>query len=630
MMERSIDIIIGIFGVLKAGAAYLPVDPGYPPERIEYMLKDSGAKILLTNSSEGHRFNCQLSIVNCQLLMIGEAQPAARSPQLATSLAYIIYTSGSTGKPKGVLVEHRSLVNIITALQREYPLGKSDVYLFKTSFLFDVSAAEIFGWFLEGGRLAILGKGGEKDPQEIMDTIESAGVTHINFVPSMFNVFVDGLDPQNINKLSSLQYIFLAGEALLPEPVNKFRKLNRTIKLENIFGPTEGTVYSSKYSLAQWSGRGGIPIGKPMQNTGLYILDKNNHLQSPGAVGELCISGVGLARGYLNNPELTSEKFLSSLLLRFSASQLLSFSLYRTGDLARWLPDGNVEFLGRIDRQVKVRGFRIELGEIESRLLAYEGIKEAVVVGKEDRKGDKYLCAYIVSDVEPDMAELRDYLSKELPDYMLPSYFVRLERIPLTPNGKIDLKGLPEPESKAGENYAAPRDEIERKLVKLYSEVLGIGEASISINASFFELGGHSLKVTVLVSKIHKEFHVKLLQAEIFRAPRIRELGDYIKGMVKDEYESIGPAEAKEYYALSAGQKRLYILQQMMVEHAIYNMPYVIPLAKGIDKEKLEPVFKALIARHESLRTSFITFNQEPIQRIHRAESSYSRFNQGL
>ncbi|MFC2146112.1 amino acid adenylation domain-containing protein, partial [Acidobacteriota bacterium] len=301
MVERSVEMIIGILAILKAGGAYLPIEADYPEERITYMFKDSGAEILLKDKDfTPEAFNNRPKGASSHLHL---------SPVPAASLAYIIYTSGSTGKPKGVMVEHQSAVNVLSALQKEYPLKKADTFLFKTSVVFDVSVTELFGWFFGAGQLIILEKDGEKDPDKILSAIQRAGVTHVNFVPSMFNFFLEILNSQNINKLSSLKYIFLAGEALLPGVVDKFRRFNTTIALENIYGPTEGTVYSSKYSLTDWENSGSIPIGSPMQNNKLYILDKYHHLQPIGIPGELCIAGVGLARGYLNQPQLTAEKF---------------------------------------------------------------------------------------------------------------------------------------------------------------------------------------------------------------------------------------------------------------------------------------------------------------------------------
>ncbi|MCP4152805.1 MAG: AMP-binding protein, partial [bacterium] len=503
-----------------------------------------------------------------------------------------------------------------------------DTYLFKTPYVFDVSVSELFGWFLGGGRLAILGHGDERDPFKITGAIERLQVTHINFVPSMFNVFVDWLNRQTIRQLDTLKYIFLAGEALLPNIVNKFRKLDskNKIRLENIYGPTEGTIYAAKYSLAQWNGRTTIPIGKPMQNVKLHITGKSGNLQPPGVTGQLCISGKGLARGYLNRPELTAETFDRT---NKSCSADI---LYKTGDLARRLPDGNIEFLGRIDHQVKIRGFRIELGEIETQLLKHPLIKEVAVQVRESEKTgnsdldsrDKFMCAYIVPQSTdsplPGPAKLKEFLSRSLPGYMIPPNYMEMEKIPLTSSGKIDGKALAHryvSNVKLQGEYTAPRNETEEKLTLLLADVLSVEEKKISIDSNFFELGGHSLKAVVLISKIHKEFNVIVPMARLFKEPTVRGLAACIKEAAPDIFETIEAVEKKEYYPLSSPQKRLYILQQMELNSTVYNMPTVIPLGETADMEKLEDTFKKLIKRHESLRTFFHMKGDEPLQRIH-------------
>jgi fengycin family lipopeptide synthetase D len=702
MVERSLEMVIGIMAILKTNAAYLPIDPHYPRERVDFMLKDSNARIILKKSeirnpksetnpndsnSNDQSKRAEVTVLDFEHLNFEFVSnfDIRISNLSSSSLAYLLYTSGSTGKPKGVMVEHTSVVNILWTLQNQYPFGPSDTYLLKTAYVFDVSAAELFGWFLGGGRLAILEKGGEKDPEKILDTIEPLGVTHINFVPSMFNSFVEGLNPGNIEKLSGLKFIFLAGEALLPELVNKFRRLNTQIVLENIYGPTEGTVYSSRYSLSHWNGRGSIPIGKPIRNTRLYILDKDSHLQPIGVPGELCIAGVGVARGYLNNPELTAERFLNSpritristkkfnkKLLWGGLNQWVSGSvgqlddsqaqsgnpltmmprphpetnenqhkrfaqhigsprrgapgrrrqkIYKTGDLARWLADGNIEFLGRLDHQVKIRGFRIEPGEIESQLLSHKEIKEAVVIAREDEVGDHFLCAYIIpysaGSGSLDVPQLREYLQEKFPDYMVPAYFVQLAEIPLTPSGKIDQRALPEPEMNAGENYMAPRSEIEEKLVGIWSQVLGIEKEKIGIRDNFFQLGGHSLKATRLIAQVHKELGVKIEMTEFFKTLTISELSSYVPACTSQQYISIEAAEKKDYYPLSSAQKRLYLLQRMDRDNTGYNIPSVMELKGEVNKDRLEGTFKELIKRHESLRTAFVMLEGEPVQKVH-------------
>jgi amino acid adenylation domain-containing protein len=660
-VERSLEMIIGILGILKAGAAYLPIDPAYPQERIDYMLKDSSSKIMVTAPGLFEK----LLIVNCQLLMVNENLPKRRRlnnpPKEAnsinnyqltinnlqleqTNLAYIIYTSGSTGKPKGVLLEHRSVINTLSALDGLYPFEESDVYLLKTSYTFDVSVTELFGWFPGGGRLALLEKHGEKDPYEILTAIETFGVTHINFVPSMFNVFVNTLDQVNIGKLSSLKYIFLAGEALLPDPVKKFRELNPEIVLENLYGPTEAAIYASRYSLSNWDSRINIPIGKPLPNVELYVLDMYGHLQPIGVAGELCISGVGVARGYLNRPTLTAERFClrrpggrflkklppwtprKNFSLRGSGSRYyrshrsytsyiscLSY-LYRTGDLAKWLPDGDIEFLGRMDQQVKVRGFRIEPGEIENRLLEIDYVKEAVVIARQDNTGEKYLCAYVVGK-DIDAPRLRDILSGVLPSYMVPSYVVPLEKVPFTPSGKVNRNALPEPVvGGKGEKYAAPAAGTEVKLVELWSRVLGMEKENISIDANFFDLGGNSLKAAQLTAHIHQTFQVQLSLGEIFKTPTIRGEALTINKTGKTTFLDIETVEQKEFYELSYHQRRLWIISRLESDTVAYNMPERIKLTHKVDESAFKKVIYKILERHESLRTGFKTINKKPVQ----------------
>ncbi|MCP5049010.1 MAG: amino acid adenylation domain-containing protein, partial [bacterium] len=638
MMERSIEMVICIFGILKAGGAYLPIDSKTPEKRTRYMLEDSGAGILLlapwkrtpaATSPDGAR-QPPLSSGEFGSVEITELPGILNSPferggspkagrgVSSGDLAYAIYISGSTGNPKGVLVQHRSVVNLLEFLFDVYPFSQSDTYLLKTSYTFDVSVSELFGWYLGGGRLALLEPGAEMDPQRIIDSIEAYRVSHINFVPSMFRVFLQSLSPRSKHHISFLKYIFLAGEALPPDYVEQFNALETNITLENIYGPTEGTVYASRYSLMDWSRAGIIPIGKPIQNTQLYILDPCNHLQPIGIAGELCIGGEGLARGYLNRPELTAERFVNWVL------PAININIYKTGDLARWLPDGDIEFLGRIDHQVKIRGFRIELGEIENQLLKHDGLKEALVTvneGESDRE-DKYLCAYVVPDArrtgKPGTNELRDFLSHTLPDYMIPSHFVLMETIPLTPSGKPDRKQPPEPgmDFKA-HRHVAPVTRLEKDLVDIWSGILGMEPFKIGVNDRFFELGGHSLRAVRLKGLIYKTFHVEFPFSQLFKTPTIREIALFIENAVKREYRHVEPVEEKEYYPLFSTQKQFYAIQQLNPSDTSYNIPETILMEGRLSKETVETAFKQLINRHESLRTSFHQLKGEAVQRIH-------------
>ncbi|MCP4151979.1 MAG: amino acid adenylation domain-containing protein, partial [bacterium] len=632
--HRSLEMVTAILAILKTGAAYLPIMPEYPQERVEFMLKDSNAAIMIVNdqtgtkpneqsSNEGNRENepIVLNLKHLEFEYDSEFEiPASDLPP--SSLAYIIYTSGSTGTPKGVMVEHGMVVNILTALQKQYPMKPSDTYLFKTSYVFDVSVTEIFGWYFGGASLAILEKEGEKEPVKILDRIEAAGVTHINFVPAMFSAFVETINSENVSGLAALRYIFLAGEALPGELVTKFRRLNSTIRLENIYGPTEATIYAASYSLSQWDGKGPIPIGKPEPNLKLYILDKHERIQPVGVPGELCIAGVGVTRGYLNRPELTAEKFAkASQSFPNTHYPITNNYLYRTGDLCRWRPDGNIEYLGRMDYQVKIRGFRIELGELESHLMKHEEVKEAVVIDREDAGGEKYLCAYIVpakGATGTKTGELKDYLTRLIPEYMIPAYFVTIEEMPLTATGKINRKGMPAPEIVSTNLYTAPRNERERTLTQMFADILTIEKEKIGIDDNFFHLGGHSLKATRLAAKIHKQFDVSIPLSEIFKTTTIRALAAYIeKDQEKKKFNSMEATEKRESYPLTPIQKRFFIYQQLNLYDTSYNMPELIELRGTVDKEKLHETLGKIIDRHESLRTSIHLQDGEPVQRVH-------------
>jgi len=705
MMESSPEMIIGILGILKAGGAYMPIDPGYPAARINYMLKDSNGGVLVTTPKLRDKVKAEveegpgiLPQLPLQFINFEPRLASVFEPPLSTltcqaspaNLAYIIYTSGSTGKAKGVMVEHCSAVNLLSFLFEKYPILETDAYLLKTPLVFDVSVSELFGWFWGGSRLVILEEDGRKDPWKIIDVIELLKVTHINFVPAMFAAFVRALDIHEVTKLTGLKYIFLAGEALLPELVIQFRRFNTGIPLENLYGPTEATVYASKYSLSHWHGTNTnrIPIGKPLDNIKLYIVDREIHLQPVGILGELCISGAGLARGYVNRSGLTAEKFDQDLwdypdyhdennkkFLQGELDQWIGRSvgqwvsstagrrgngalimaprqqpetnenqhkrfaqhigpprrgapgrrrqkIYRTGDLARWLEDGNIEFFGRLDQQVKIRGFRIELGEIESQLQRHDKIKEAVVITNEDSKGDSHLCAYVVpyeNENQFNHHQLREYLAGKLPGYMVPAYFVQLEKLPLTPSGKVDRKKLPAHKmGKAVEAYAAPRNETEETLIEIWHHVLGIEKSIIGIDNNFFKLGGHSLKAIMTISNLHKKFDVKLSLTEFFKNPTIRMLSGYMNGAAKQEYTSLKAVEEKEYYPLSSAQERLYVLWQIDRKNTCYNISQAFIWERNVEPGTLERIFMKLIERHESLRTSFDFIEDKPVQKIHK------------
>jgi len=626
MEERSLEMIVGILTVLKVGAAYLPIDPDYPQERVRFMLADSSAKFLLKKSESprrGHPIPIVLNLENLNFDIVSNF--VLRASNLSSSeLAYIMYTSGSTGEPKGVMVEHRNVVRLVKNANY-VELSEETRILLTGAVVFDATTFEIWGALLNGGRLCLENKDVIMDACKFSEALKKYRVNVLWLTAPLFNRLVQ----ENSEMFSTLEWLLVGGDVLSPGHINRVRSKNKRLKVVNGYGPTENTTFSTCY-LIDGEFDGNIPIGKPISNSTVYILDNTNHLQPVGVVGELCVGGDGVSRGYLNNPELTAKKFKRINMSYMSYMSHMSY-IYKTGDLARWLPDGNVEFLGRVDHQVKIRGFRIEPGEIETHLLTHDRVREAVVVVARDQAGDNYLCAYIVphlssstdSITSPGKARLIEYLSGRLPHYMIPSHFLFMERLPLTPTGKLDRKALPLPEAAAagtGVEYAAPRNEMEETLAFLWSEVLGVEKEIIGIDDNFFQMGGHSLKATTLISKIHKAFNVRLSLGEIFEAPVIRVLSRYIRASDRDkhdEYIAVEAMEKKEYYALSPAQKRLYVIQRISPESTNYNMPIVVTLEGALEREKLENAFKELISRHESLRTSIEIIDHQPVQKIH-------------
>jgi amino acid adenylation domain-containing protein/non-ribosomal peptide synthase protein (TIGR01720 family) len=646
MVEPSPEMIVGILAILKSGSAYLPIDPEYPQERIDYMLSDSAVKLLLTTWDYSDEIKFEREMIN-----ISDAINRVPTPHLtphhssfiihhSENLVYIIYTSGSTGRPKGVAVEHRNLMAYIHAFSKEFSLRAEDVVIQQASYCFDAFVEEMYPILLKRGKLAIPPKETIKDINLLAGFIFKHRVTLITCSPLLLNE-LNKLDP--IGPISSIHTFISGGDILKGEYIDNLLKIG---EVYNTYGPTEATVCATYYR-CPGDCTSHVPIGKPIVNYNVYVLDKHKQLLPVGIPGELCISGPGVTRGYLNKPELTSEKFVlahsSWLIADRSAKQgdvpasgdfqesPMSYELpamsyfYKTGDLARWQPDGNIKFLGRMDDQVNIRGYRIEPGEIQQLLLKHENIKEAVVMGRKDKEGDEYLCAYIIPLEEMKMSELKEYLSNQLPAYMIPSFFVSIEKIPLTANGKIDWNTLPGPGLISGETYAAPRSDVERKLVEVWSRILGSdtvhaspgkSPSPIGIDANFFDIGGHSLKATQLVSQLQEEFQVNVPLAEIFKRPTVKGLSEYIKEATKETNAVIETAEEREYYALSSAQKRLYILHQMERTSTVYNMSTVVTLEGNLDREKLETTFHNLIARHESMRTSFAMVENEPVQKV--------------
>jgi len=610
MAERSLEMIVGLLAILKAGGAYMPINPKYPQNRKKYLLEEGNVKILLTNEPDaGHYTRHVLQLDNPGIYYSNSTENLINQKGYAR-LAYIIYTSGSTSAPKGVMVEQCSVVRLVS--NTNYVEFKRNDRILQTGALeFDASTFEIWGALLNGLSLGLTDNDTILTPRKLKEILHGYQITIIWMTSPLFNHMVDA----DMEIFKNLKNLLVGGDILSPPHINQVKKRFPHLNIINGYGPTENTTFSTTYLIDRRFDRS-IPIGKPIANSTVYILDKDNHMVPIGVFGELVVGGDGVSRGYLNDPELTAEKFIPNPIIPGDRS-------YKTGDRGRWLPDGHIEFLGRIDYQVKIRGFRIEPGEIETYLLHYEKIKEVVVVpldapgtNKSDEgEREKYICAYIVPGEEFSTDEIRSYLSEHLPDFMIPAYFVQLEKLPLTPNGKIDRKALPAPEIQIAGEHTAPRDAVEKALAQLWIEILNI--KVVGIDDNFFELGGHSLKATILATKINKKLNARIPLAEIFQAPTIRELSQYIKSTTKNRYTSIEPAEKKDCYDSSSVQKRLYLLQQLEPDSIAYNIPLVISLAEEFDIKKLEETFIRLINRHKSLRTSFPILDNQPVQRVH-------------
>lgn len=517
-VERSLEMLVALLGILKAGAAYVPLDPAYPRDRIQHVLEDARVPMLITQSSllkqmpdTSAKTICLDS--GCEVLS-GQSREPVLSPAGSRNLAYVIYTSGSTGKPKGVQLEHRSVVNFLCSMRREPGFTSDDVLVAVTTLSFDIAGLEMYLPLLCGGRVVIANREATYDGRALRALIDGAKATVMQATPATWRLlFESGWRGNRELK------VLVGGEAL---PADLAQQLVSSCgPVWNMYGPTETTIWSSVYRVQGDEGRI-LPIGRPIANTTFHILDTEKQPVPNGSEGELYIGGEGLARGYFERPELTAERFVPDPFREAPGARL-----YRTGDLARFREDGNVEYLGRLDHQVKVRGFRIELGEIEAVLNQHPEIQRSVAVAREENSGEKRLVAYIVTDVEStaSSAEFREHIRKQLPDYMIPAAIVQLAALPLTPNGKVDRKALPAPKAAdfaADANYLAPRNEVESKLASLWEETLNI--RPIGVKTSFFDLGGRSLLAARLFTKISRAFGRDLPLATLFRAPTIEQL----------------------------------------------------------------------------------------------------------
>jgi amino acid adenylation domain-containing protein len=511
-MERSMDMVLGLLGILKAGGAYVPIDPSYPPTRIAFVINDIQAKIFLSNTSIRHSLSdfheITIFLDEVRTTIEKESPKAIQTNPAGKDLAYIIYTSGSTGTPKGVMIEHKSLNNLCNWHTYAFEVKQQSKATLFSSIAFDASVWEIFPYLIAGATLYPINRDEIRiDSNELASFFNSNGISHV-YLPTKV---CQELIKQKVEIFNTK--VLTGGEALTLSSTN-------SIPVFNNYGPTENTVVTSSYECKEISSTN-ISIGKPIDNVECLILSEKNTLQPIGAIGEICVGGAGLARGYLNQPELTEEKFIAH---PFREGE----RLYKTGDLGRWLPDGTLEFRGRKDHQVKIRGYRIELGEIESVLEQVEDVSQSVVVAREDQQGNKQLVAYVVSAQSMGKAAIQKVLAEKLPDYMIPRAYVFLEELPLTHNGKVDRKALPVPQDDAYHKqvYVAPETELEIQLAEIWQQVLGIEK--VGLHDNFFDLGGHSLAFTNLNVRIKTCFNIKIGLHDFFNTPTIAKLAQAI------------------------------------------------------------------------------------------------------
>ncbi|TCP59296.1 amino acid adenylation domain-containing protein [Tumebacillus sp. BK434] len=614
-VERSTEMIVGMLGILKAGGAYLPLDPHYPQERIAYMLEDSQAGLVLTQEHLKDRLPDKVRAIALDQEAEWASSAAAGLIQrgTATTTCYVIYTSGSTGTPKGVLVPHRAVVNHNRAVRAEYELSASDRVLQFSSVSFDIAVEEIFPTLLTGAALVLRGREQVPGVQDLLQLVTDHGVTVLNLPTAYWHGLVQELAQAGVQLPPSVRLMIVGGEKPSAELYAQWKRLvPPTVRWINAYGPTEAAVTATLFDPGDTSPESfafGLPIGRPIAGTTVYVLSDAQQPVPIGVPGELYIGGAGLATGYLGRPDLTAEKFVQ-------VAATGGERLYRTGDRVRFLPDGNLLFAGRLDDQVKVRGFRIEPGEIEAVLAQHDAVADVLVLVREDVPNDPRLVAYVVPQggKAPDLGELRRSAAESLPGYMVPSVFVLLDSMPLTPNGKVDRKNLPRPDAsdtRSERPYTAPATDAEQKIAEIWAEVLHLDQ--VGADDHFFEIGGHSLLATQVMSRIERAFGVRLPLRRMFDTPTPAGLAALLEAQ-SDQADKIPRTSRLQQLPLSYGQQSLWLTDRLMPNSSAYNMPFAVRLQGALDVPALEKSVNEIISRHESLRTIFAEADGEPVQ----------------
>ncbi|WP_176543125.1 non-ribosomal peptide synthetase [Bacillus thuringiensis] len=613
MVNPCIELIIGILAVLKTGAAYLPIDSEYENSRIKYMLKESNTRVLLTEHSFDKKvdFNTEIIYLDEEKLYIGLDTNLDKKISKSDDV-YLIYTSGTTGRPKGVRISNISIINYVMWITKKLELINNDKAVLTSSYAFDLGYTVLYSSILNGCELTLVSKEIYMNPEKMIDYLINRQITYIKMTPSLFTSLVNS-SKFNGNFGEHLKTIILGGENIILKDVEKLLSTCDGIRVMNHYGPTECTIgcisqLIDNNNIDKYKGR--VVLGKPINNMRVYILDKNNNLLPIGVKGEIAIAGEGLAIDYLHKENLNKEKFIMKKI-----SNKIE-RIYKTGDVGKVLEDGTIKLEGRRDNQIKIRGFRVELEEIANILKNHTLIENAIVLCKGETSEEKHLYAYIVVKSKFNENEFKEYIESYVPYYMIPSYFIRLDKIPITANGKIDTKALPEHDfdELIDKDYEVPRDITEQKLVGIWKEILKRNK--IGINSDFFILGGHSLNAMILISKIYKELNVEIPLRELFKEPTIKGISNYIKNLNKGAYTSIKAVGKRDYYDTLPIQKRLYTSSSFDGNSVTYNMPNVISIEGRVDKNRLEAAFNKIVERYDIFRTSFDIIDNNIIQEI--------------